>query len=183
MVRFIIIPVPYEWVERFFGTYIADHFNEISWTLFFLGFLIWALFGRRSQKKKIYYEIQVPSQREFNYCIDEKNHYIPDLSDREKITAPEEPEDQTIYQAQHGAWSPTGWIYDRDTKKWDPPEYLSEESEIKWRWNEEKRIWIDQEKEAKMRKYQAYRRSQGLPPSYEEWKAQKLKEQQETQTD
>lgn len=89
--------------------------------------------------------------------------------------ATNEPEQPSIYQAQHGEWSPTGWVYDRDTKKWDPPDYLSKESEEKWRWNEEKRIWIDTEKEKRQEKHKQWRQEEGKGPTYEEWKAQREK--------
>lgn len=174
MVRFIIIPIPYEWVERFFGTYIADHFNEISWTLFFLGFLIWALFGKNPKTTRVFYKATPEPQREFKYYVDENGHYIPDLSEPKEFTEPKELEEPAIYQARHGEWSPTGWVYDRDTKKWDPPDYLSKESDEKWRWNEEKGIWIDTQKEKRQEKHKQWRREQGKEPSYEEWKKAKL---------
>lgn len=78
------------------------------------------------------------------------------------------------YEAEHGAVSPTGWIYDRDTMKWQPPDYLVEESKKKWRWDPEKQIWIDQEKEARLKRYQEFRKAEGKGPTYEEWKAAKL---------
>lgn len=90
-----------------------------------------------------------------------------------------EPEEPKIYQARHGEWSPTGWVYDRDTQKWDPPEYLAEESARKWRWNEDKRIWVDQDKEERLQRYREYRKAQGNGPTYEEWKAAKLAEEKE----
>ena len=76
------------------------------------------------------------------------------------------------YEAEHNQVSVTGWVYDRDTRKWAPPERLSQESREKWRWDPEKEIWIDLEKEARMERYQAFRRSQGKPPTFEEWKKQ-----------
>lgn len=86
-----------------------------------------------------------------------------------------ESDQPSIYQAQHGEWSPTGWVYDRDTKKWDPPDYLSKESEEKWRWNEEKRIWIDTEKEKRQEKHKQWRQEEGKGPTFEEWKAERQK--------
>ena len=72
-------------------------------------------------------------------------------------------------------WYPSGWTYDEETGLWTPPEYLSHESEQKWRWDENKRIWIDKEKESRMEIYQECRRKEGRPPSFEEWKAEKQK--------
>lgn len=80
------------------------------------------------------------------------------------------------YEAEHKQVSVTGWVYDRDTRKWVPPERLCQEAKEKWRWDPEKRIWIDREKEARRERYYEYRRSQGLPPTFEEWKAQREKE-------
>ena len=84
------------------------------------------------------------------------------------------------YEAPHNQVSVTGWVYDRNTRKWIPPEQLSQESREKWRWDPEKRIWIDWEKEARLERYREYRKSQGLPLTFEEWKAQKLNEQAST---
>lgn len=87
------------------------------------------------------------------------------------------------YQAEHGAKSPTGWTYNRDTMKWDPPKQLIEESKRKWRWDEEKRIWIDQEKEARIKRYREYRKAQGKEPTYEEWKEAKLEAERKKNQD
>lgn len=83
-----------------------------------------------------------------------------------------------VYEAEHGAKSPTGWTYDRDKLKWDPPKELSEESARKWRWDPEKRIWIDQDKEARMQRYREYWKDKRTEPTYEEWRAAKLAEEQ-----
>lgn len=89
--------------------------------------------------------------------------------------------EQIIYEAKHGQWSPTGWVYDRDTCKWDPPEYLIKESEEKWKWDDEKKIWIDLEKKRRVEKHKAYLASTAgtREPTYEEWKAQREKEKTE----
>lgn len=111
-------------------------------------------------------------------CSKERIYKKPNLKNI-AIYAEPEPEEPAIYQARHGEWSPTGWVYDRDTQKWDPPEYLAEESARKWRWNEEKRIWVDQDKEERLQRYREYRKSQGNGPTYEEWKAARLAEEKE----
>lgn len=74
-------------------------------------------------------------------------------------------------------WYPTGWYYNEETKSWEPPDYIKKEATDKWRWDEERQIWIDKEKEERLEKYYAYRKSQGLPPTYEEWKSAKLAEE------
>lgn len=73
-------------------------------------------------------------------------------------------------------WYPTGWYFNEETKSWEPPDYIKKEATDKWRWDEKKQIWVDREKEERLKKYYEYRKSQGLPPTYEEWKAAKLKE-------
>lgn len=78
--RFIPIPVKYEWIERIFGTFIADNFNTISLSLTAVGFLIWVIFGKRSKKRTIKESAPIQSQREFHYCIDEDGHIVPDHS-------------------------------------------------------------------------------------------------------
>ena len=76
-------------------------------------------------------------------------------------------------------WYPTGWTYNDKTKLWEPPDYLSKETSEKWKWDPDKRIWIDKDKEARMEKYRKYH--EGQPPTFEEWKAQREKEKQEQQ--
>ena len=80
------------------------------------------------------------------------------------------------YQAEHGAKSPTGWTYDRDTLLWNPPDSLSAEAEKKWRWDPEKQIWIDIEKERRIERHNQWRKEQGKGPTFEEWKKQRLAE-------
>ena len=40
-------------------------------------------------------------------------------------------------------WSPTGWYYDEEKGEWVAPDYIVEEANTRWEWNDEKRIWID----------------------------------------
>ena len=79
---------------------------------------------------------------------------------------------------QERTWYPTGWTWNDETKRWEPPDYLVDECHSRWRWDEEKEIWVDKVKEAKMAKYKEYRK--GKEPTYEEWKAAKLAEQNKT---
>ena len=74
-------------------------------------------------------------------------------------------------------WYPTGWTYNDKTGKWDPPDYIKKESKDKWRWDASKGIWIDQEKEERLEKYRKYH--EGQPPTFEEWKAAREKENQD----
>ena len=157
----IIHEIPYEVVERLFGTFIADNFNTINLILAGIGLLTAIFFGRQ-----ISFKIRTG-----------KNRYdtIKDFEEEYQIPKQVEP---TTYQSQHGEWSPTGWIYDRDTQKWNPPEYLAEDSAKKWRWDEEKRIWIDREKEANRQRYQEYWKDKRKEPTYEEWRAARMAEEQ-----
>lgn len=41
----------------------------------------------------------------------------------------------------------TGWVYNQKTGLWEPPKRIIEESHKRWTWDNEKRIWIDQEKQ------------------------------------
>ena len=71
-------------------------------------------------------------------------------------------------------WYPTGWTYNTKTGKWEPPNYLQDQSKEKWEWDEDKQIWIDKEKEARLEKYRKYH--EGQPPTFEEWTAARKKE-------
>lgn len=158
----IVHEIPYEWLERHFGTFVANNFNAAMLILGAIGLLIAIMLGR-----KIRFRI--------NFDQDIRTagkDYTEEL---------QELEEPATYQSQHGEWSPTGWVYDRDTQKWDPPEYLAEESARKWRWNKEKRIWVDQDKEERLKRYREYRKSQGNGPTYEEWKAAKLAEEKHSE--
>lgn len=160
----IIHQVPYEWVEKIFGTFVADNFNTISISLSVIGIIIAIICGRR-----ITFSLKRRYRHHVNESIDYE--YMPE----QKGSQDHEPE--------HGQISETGWVYDRDTLKWNPPDYLSEESRLKWKWDEEKRIWIDLEKQRRIEKHQAYLASTAgsREPTYEEWKAQRLKEKNDEQ--
>lgn len=57
---------------------------------------------------------------------------------------------RTNHQNKNGKfYSPTGWTFNEETKLWEPPDYLIKQSKEKWEWDEEKRIWIDKEKDRK----------------------------------
>lgn len=40
-------------------------------------------------------------------------------------------------------WYPTGWTWNEKKQLWEPPDYLSQESQERWEWNESSRIWVD----------------------------------------
>lgn len=82
-----MIPVSYEKVEKLFGTFIATHFNEISFSLLII-FVIWRYWHRVNRMIKPQKTIQKKpapkKQTEYKYRIDEEGHIVPDLSDRPK---------------------------------------------------------------------------------------------------
>lgn len=152
--------IPYEWVEMYFGTWVADHFNTISLCLMIIGLIIALICGR-----KMNFRIRPYFTEQLNEQYQEPNFdEYPEETKKAKKTKTQQ--------------SPTGWTYDKDTQRWEPPQNMSTESREKWRWDPEKRIWIDREKEARIKRYQEYRKSQGKEPTFEEWKAQRLKEQE-----
>ena len=195
----VIHQVRYDWIERFFGTFIAENFNQIYWSLAIIGLIIAIICGRKvmfswphkrtkKQSGTLYGYTETGRSSRFEGKDEDWNpascvldcdtmelktsDYINDFEEDDKPAG--------AYQARHGECSATGWIYDRDTKKWDPPEYLIKESRTRWKWDEEKQIWIDLEKQRRIAKHQAYLASTAgsREPTYEEWKAQKLKEKQ-----
>lgn len=66
-------------------------------------------------------------------------------------------------------WSPTGWYYDEEKEKWIPPDYL------------------DSRKNTKIHNYQVYTQAEQDKhirlskdgPTFEEWKAARMKDEQE----
>lgn len=61
-------------------------------------------------------------------------------------------------------WYPTGWTYNEKKKLWEPPNYVKSERET------------EAEKKERLERYRKYH--EGQPPTFEEWKAQREKEQQ-----
>lgn len=143
---------------------LGEHWRYIiAGLLVIVGLLIWRAVKNTYSKNDWINEAQKRQQKRHEYT--------------DPAPPPQEP---TIYKAQHGQWSPTGWIFDADEQKWIPPDYLSEESQNRWKWDEEKRIWIDLQKPPKT----SQRDSSSHPdikivrngPTYEEWKNQYYKE-------
>lgn len=71
-------------------------------------------------------------------------------------------------------WYPTGWVFNEETQLWEPPDYIEKEAEQKWKWDEEKKIWVDKEKLFRQERYQKFR--EGKEPTFDEWKAQRDKQ-------
>ena len=155
----MVFLIPYEFIERVFGSFVAQNFNKITTVLFFGG-LLFVLLTRKSNKanRNSAEEIKIKQIKH-------------------------EPQEEKNYSAfNKNKWNANGWIYNEKTKLWEPPDYLSEQSRAKWKWDEKKQIWIDQEKVARLERYHEFRKSQGKGPSYEEWKAAREAEQQDKST-
>jgi len=120
--------IPYELVERLFGTFIAKNFNTIVSIITVIGIIFTIRSGR----------------------IKFRN------------------EDSWLNKAQK-----------KQNKRFD---YMNEailnkdENKV---WDSEKGRWIDKEEEARKERYRKYHEDK--PPTFEEWKAQREKEQQEQQ--
>lgn len=50
-------------------------------------------------------------------------------------------------QKKDATWYPSGWTLNQETGMWELPDYLSRQSKNRWKWDEEKRIWIDKTKQ------------------------------------
>ena len=50
-------------------------------------------------------------------------------------------------QKKDATWYPSGWTLNQETGMWEPPDYLSRQSKKRWKWDEDKRIWIDKTKQ------------------------------------
>lgn len=129
----------YEIIEKIFGTYVANHFDEI-WTVLMIIGMFAVILSKKSNKTP-------------------KNRHKERNWNKRK-------------------WYPSGWVFNEETQLWEPPDYVSDQSKDKWRWDEKKQIWIDQEKEARQERYHEFRKSQGKEPTYEEWKAAREAERQ-----
>lgn len=55
-------------------------------------------------------------------------------------------------------WYPTGWVFNEETQLWDPPDYLNSAPKDK------------------LARYKEYHKNR--PPTFEEWKAEREKQQQ-----
>ena len=151
------------------GNLMQTLFGE-HWKIIVLGLLIAAvifLWRKNAQKADWLENAQKRQKARFDYMNPQISK--PDYTDKE--------EHPPTYKAQHGEWSPTGWVYDKEKESWIPPDYLTKESAEKWEWNDEKRIWVDKNKPA------AKSKNENCPVkldrsemTYEEWKNQHYKE-------
>lgn len=62
-------------------------------------------------------------------------------------------------------WYPNGWYYDEAKGVWTGPDYQTAEEAM--------------EQEARKARYYERRKAEGREPTYEEWKAARMKEQQD----
>lgn len=139
--------------------------------------------ARKSQNRFEYMNAPIIEASEARRAKEEKDRREAERLERYRKNQEDKPtayeawlkETHPEYESITGRWSPTGWYFNNKTGKWEPPDYLNEESSRKWRWDEEKQIWVDTDKERRLERYRKNR--EGKPPTYEEWKAAKLAKQ------
>ena len=171
--------LPYELVERLFGPFVAEYFNEIvvcvmivAWIGCYIlrseGWQDWISNAQeRQQKKYEYSDPQWSYNKKTRMWVDSDQ-----MDEKERRKASEKVrENWKTYQSQTGQWSPTGWYYNASTGKWEPPEHPTD---IEWVWDAKKQIWVDAGKERRMERYREYHKDK--PPTFEEWKAQREQE-------
>lgn len=137
----------YELISQLFGILISMFINALPFVLFFI-LIKWLERKINNDKKK-------------NHTTRNANKELEDYRRKYEPNA---------YRGKR-LWYPSGWTYNEKTKLWEPPDYISDQSKEKWRWDEKKQIWIDKEKEARLERYREFRRTQGKTLTYEEWKA------------
>ena len=119
-----MIHIPYEVIQGLFGTYVADHFNDIVIGIMGIGALIYIIasnVGRREKEKDWLTEAQQRQQNKYAYSDPQYSRY------KNKITkAPKEK-----YDKAGGKWSATGWYFNPDTELWEPPKRMSRRSKKK----------------------------------------------------
>ena len=140
-----------------------------------LAVIIIALISKRNNENWLD-EAQRKNETRFEYL----NRNVIEASEARKIKEQRKKnkknQNQNINKSRK--WYPTGWVFNEETQLWEPPDYMEEDAK-KWEWDEDKLIWIDKEREARKERYSAFRKSQGKPPTYEEWKAAKLAAEKE----
>lgn len=67
-------------------------------------------------------------------------------------------------------WSPTGWYWDEKKEKWISPDYANAK---------ENTSMPEFRSPEKRERHQQWRKEEGKGPTYEEWKATRLKEQKQ----
>lgn len=197
-----MILIPYELLEALFGKSFADYFDTLFMIAVIVGgvILIYKLTqGNKGANQNTNDWIETEESKHktrFDYmnapiieaskarrAKEEKDRKEAERLERYRKNQEGKPttyeewvkENHPEYESIQGKWSPTGWYFNKETGKWEPPDYLNEESKRKWRWNDEKKVWVDIDKERRMERYRKNR--EGQPPTYEEWKAAKLAEQ------
>lgn len=143
----MIIQIPYEWLEKIFGSFVAQNFSKIAFAVLIGGFIISRII-RKKRDDNWFKRAQRKSQTRFEYM----NRNVIEASQARRAKELRDKyhkgEDKIINN--HGC-SPTGWIWNEEKQLWDPPDYLSKQSKEKWEWDEKRRIWIDREKKNKGR--------------------------------
>ena len=76
-------------------------------------------------------------------------------------------------------WTSEGWYWDEEKQLWIAPDYLKTEAKRKWKWDEKKKIWTDLDKKQRLERYREFRKREGKEPTFEEWKAEKLRQEQQ----
>ena len=145
-----MIHLPYEILEFLFGDTIASNFNTISGAICILGIFLALLFKNRRKRKKKRKDLtqsddwltRAQARQEIRF----KNSAPPQYNRSQPATKKSKAKGR---KKQDRTWYPSGWVFNEETQLWEPPDYLSKESKEKWEWDEEKRIWIDKEKDRK----------------------------------
>lgn len=189
-----VIQYNYDAIQRLFGTFVADNISIIWPCVGTIMVILILRFISRCTEKKEKPEIRNgwaynesarmwvnPEQldEEKNRRAYEENRRRWEAFQRSEAELEKRREERRKNPPNKNerTWYPTGWTLDKDTGLWEAPDYVSLESDERWKWDPEKRIWIDKEKEARLKRYQERRAKEGQPPSFEEWKAARQKEQ------
>ena len=151
-----MIPLPYEILEFLFGNTIASNFNTISGAICILGIFLALLFKNRRKRKKKRKDLtqsddwltRAQARQEIRFQ-NASPPLRPTEKQQKKAKTPIKQNTTKQEQDQEPKWYPSGWVFNEETKLWEPPDYLSKQSKKKWEWDEEKRIWIDRNKKNK----------------------------------
>lgn len=104
------------------------------------GYLWYLLTGKRSRKSNSLKSNDWLTRAQARQEIRFKNS-LPQVLASEMETEKKSKKKRKTPQKQQRY--PSGWVKNEDTGLWEPPEYLKEESKSRWKWDDEKRIWID----------------------------------------
>lgn len=156
----------YTTVERLFGTFVADHFEMIVIVAAIIVFIVvqYCFGDNRIHQKKEDPEIrngwaynesarmwvapeQLDAEKNRRAYEENRRHWEAYQRYEAELEIRREQRRKTPAAENERTWYPTGWTLDTDTGIWEPPDYISLESDERWRWDPEKRIWIDKQKE------------------------------------